>query len=179
MVRTIAENHSEPIRLFTTGGAGTGKIHLLKRIYHEASKVFSNTNGENLEEIHTLICAPTNAGAFNTNSDTIHATFMIGEQMYSISENQINTLRFKLDGLMIVFINEISLIDQSLWKEFHARLAQIMSTSGACIHFRNISIVAVGDFYQLPPVFGLPHYVRNNIIDYWTDLFEYFELTIC
>ncbi|CAF0892495.1 unnamed protein product [Didymodactylos carnosus] len=82
----------EPIRLFTTGGAGTGKTYLSKCMYYEASKILTHANNKIAEEIRTLICTSTNTTALNTNSDTIHANFMIGEQMSAISESQMNTL---------------------------------------------------------------------------------------
>jgi len=39
--------------------------------------------------------------------------------------------------------------------------------------------VAVGDFYQLPLVKGIPLYLSINVVDYWQSLFEYSALTIC
>ncbi|CAF4809889.1 unnamed protein product, partial [Rotaria sp. Silwood1] len=64
------------------------------------------------------------------------------------------------DGLCLLFIDEISLVDRSLWRDLHTRLGQIMYKSGANTFFGNVSIIAVGDFYQLPPVKGVPYIYR-------------------
>jgi hypothetical protein len=167
------------LRLFITGGAGTGKSHLLKCIYYETTKILNEMNNDKNNEIRTLICAPTNAAALNMNCTTIHSTFKIGIKNFSLSENILNTMRSKLDSLCLLFIDEISLVDQSLWRELHTRLSQITHKTGSNIYFGNVSIVAVEDFYQLPPVKGIPLYLSNNVIDYWQNLFEYCELTIC
>ncbi|CAF5146115.1 unnamed protein product, partial [Rotaria sp. Silwood1] len=146
-LRKRANQDIDCLRLFITGGAGTGKSHLLKCIYYEATKILNEINNDNSNEIRTLICAPTNAAALNMNCTTMHSTFKI--------------------------------VDQSLWRELHTRLSQITCKTGSNIYFGNVSIVAVGDFYQLPPVKGIPLYLSINVIDYWQNLFEYSELTIC
>ena len=178
-LRKNVDANTDSIRLFVTGGAGTGKSHLLKCMFYEAAKILNKIDDGTTNEIRTLICAPTNAAALNMNCNTIHSTFKIGIKNFNISENILNTMRCKLESLVLLFIDEISLIDQSLWRELHTRLGQITQESGSNIYFGNISIVAVGDFYQLPPVKGVPLYLSNNVVDYWQNLFEYAELTIC
>ncbi|CAF3370960.1 unnamed protein product [Rotaria sp. Silwood1] len=178
-LRKRANQDIDCLRLFITGGAGTGKSHLLKCIYYEATKILNEINNDNSNEIRTLICAPTNAAALNMNCTTMHSTFKIGMKNFNLSENILNTMRSKLDSLCLLFIDEISLVDQSLWRELHTRLSQITCKTGSNIYFGNVSIVAVGDFYQLPPVKGIPLYLSINVIDYWQNLFEYSELTIC
>jgi hypothetical protein len=85
------------------------------------------------------------------NCNTIHITCKVGIKNFSISENILSKMRSKLDGLVLLFIDEISLIDQSLWRELYTRLRQIAQQTGSNIYFGNVSIVAVGDFYQLLP----------------------------
>ncbi|CAF3792202.1 unnamed protein product [Rotaria sp. Silwood1] len=178
-LRKIANENTESIRLFITGGAGTGKSHLLKCMFYEAKKILNKMNHGQSNDIRTLICAPTNAAALNMNCSTIHCTFKVGLKNFNLSENVLNSMRSKLDGLCLLFIDEISLVDRSLWRDLHTQLGQIMYKTGANTFFGNVSIIAVGDFYQLPPVKGVPLYLSNNVVDYWQNLFEYYELTIC
>ncbi|CAF1463104.1 unnamed protein product [Rotaria sordida] len=178
-LRKIANENTDSLRLFITGGAGTGKSHLLKCMFYEANKILNKMNDGQSNDIRTLICAPTNAAALNMNCSTIHSTFKVGLKNFNLSENVLNSMRSKLDGLCLLFIDEISLVDQSLWRDLHTRLGQITHKTGTNTYFGNISIIAVGDFYQLPPVKGIPLYLSNNVVDYWQDLFEYSELTIC
>ena len=58
-LRRLHDANIEPIRLFVTGGAGTGRSHLLKCLHYEATKIFCRKKhlqvDENIDVIHTLI----------------------------------------------------------------------------------------------------------------------------
>ena len=43
--------------------------------------------------------------------------------------------------------------------------------------FGNVSVIAVGDFFQLPPVNGKALYADAEVIDLWSSLFSVVELT--
>ncbi|XP_074649026.1 ATP-dependent DNA helicase PIF1-like [Tubulanus polymorphus] len=58
----------------------------------------------------------------------------------------------------------------------HGRLRQIKQCPDYS-PFGNVSVIAVGDFYQLPPVKGKPlNSPPDNGVDLWTDVFEIVEL---
>ncbi|XP_058496018.1 uncharacterized protein LOC131466640 [Solea solea] len=61
------------------------------------------------------------------------------------------------------------MVNHNLLAYIHGRLCQ-MKQSG------NICVIAVGDFYQLPPVKGKPLYVEDFNIDLWS-LFSVVQLT--
>nr|XP_057908497.1 uncharacterized protein LOC131104874 [Doryrhamphus excisus] len=92
--------------------------------------------------------------AYNLNATTIHSTLSIGKDTrlpYTpLGEETVNSLR--------------------------AKLRQIKQT-GDYAAFGNVSIIAVGDFYQLPPVKGKPLYVEDATLNLWTSLFRVVELT--
>ncbi|CAF5174403.1 unnamed protein product, partial [Rotaria magnacalcarata] len=172
----------EPLRLFITGGAGTGKSHLLKCLHYEATRIFSRKKqldpDENINEIHTLITAFTGAAAVNVGGLTIHSAFGIGTQFQSLNNqlscDKLNSYRCKLQSLKLLFVDEVSLIQANLWGAMHSRLTQIMGVHSNTIIFGNIAIIAIGDFYQCSPVACSSIY--SSLL--WSDHFEYVELKI-
>ncbi|CAF1381764.1 unnamed protein product [Rotaria magnacalcarata] len=172
----------EPLRLFITGGAGTGKSHLLKCLHYEATRIFSRKKqldpDENINEIHTLITAFTGAAAVNVGGLTIHSAFGIGTQVQSLNNqlscDKLNSYRCKLQSLKLLFVDEVSLIQVNLWGAMHSRLTQIMGVHSNTIVFGNIAIIAIGDFYQCSPVACSSIY--SSLL--WSDHFEYVELKI-
>ncbi|CAM4800160.1 unnamed protein product [Rotaria magnacalcarata] len=181
-INRLHNSDVEPRRLFITGGAGTGKSHLLKCLHYEATRIFSRKKhlvpDENIDEIHTLITAFTGAAAVNVGGVTIHSAFGIGTQSNRIndhlSSDKLNSYRCKLHSLKLLFVDEVSLIQASLWGAMHSRLTQIMGIHSNTAIFGNVAIIAIGDFYQCSPVAATGIY--SSLL--WSDHFEYIELKI-
>lgn len=64
------------IHLFVTGGAGTGRSHLIKLIY-QTIKLQLRKEGDNPECRKGLLLAPTGTAAFNIDGMSIHAGFLL------------------------------------------------------------------------------------------------------
>ncbi|CAF4666955.1 unnamed protein product, partial [Rotaria socialis] len=181
-IKRLHNPQVEPLRLFITGGAGTGKSHLLKCLHYEATRIFSRKKqldpDENINEIHTLITAFTGAAAVNVGGVTIHSAFGIGTQFQSLnnqlSSDKLNSYRCKLQSLKLLFVDEVSLIQSNLWGAMHSRLTQIIGVHSNTTIFGNIAIIAIGDFYQCSPVASSSIY--SSLL--WCDHFEYVELKI-
>ena len=77
------------------------------------------------------------------------------------------TQQQKLSHLMLVIIDEISMVGSNMLLEIHKRLQQIKGVSPD-ITFGGVSILAVGDLYQLPPV-GQPE-VFSTVSDSYAQL---------
>ncbi|XP_070548380.1 uncharacterized protein [Ptychodera flava] len=165
--------------MFLTGGAGTGKSHLIKAVYYEATRILARIL-PNPDDVSVLLTAPTGVAAFNINANTIHSTFSIAidaQLPYQpLGEEKINTLRSKLSSLQILIIDEISMVDKKLLGYVHGRLRQIKQT-GDQLPFGGVAVIGVGDFYQLPPVKGKALYVNSEGVDLWNDYFSIAELT--
>ncbi|XP_069122503.1 uncharacterized protein [Argopecten irradians] len=168
----------EPLHVYLTGGAGTGKSHLIKAIYYEVTRLFAPTL-QNPDDISVLLVAPTGVAAFNIGGSTIHNAFSIPVDAKSnyqpLGDERINTMRSKLGQLQLLIIDEISMVDKKLLSYVHGRLRQIKQT-GDHSPFGKVSVLAVGDFYQLPPVKGKALYTRDIYYDLWNDNFSIVEL---
>uniref|UniRef100_A0A8P4K4J2 ATP-dependent DNA helicase n=1 Tax=Dicentrarchus labrax TaxID=13489 RepID=A0A8P4K4J2_DICLA len=166
-----------PLRVFVTGGAGTGKSHLIKAIQYEAMRLLSR-GCRNPDDICVLLTAPTGIAAHNLHAGTIHSSFGIGKDVrlpYTpLGEEKLNSLRAKYSNLQLLIIDEISMVDHKLLAYIHGRLRQIKQ-SGGYSPFGNVSIIAVGDFYQLPPVKGKALYLDDISVGLWTE-FQVAEL---
>ena len=178
-LETVWGEKPQQIHLFVTGGAGTGKSHLIKAIHYELSRILAQLC-TNPDDTTVLITAPTGVAAYNIGAATIHNTFCIGTDVrlpyQPLGEEKINSLRAKLSNLQLLIIDEISMVDTRLFAYIHGRLRQIKQ-SGDHSLFGKVSIVAVGDFYQLPPVKGKPLYSDMPGLNIWNDHFEIATLT--
>ncbi|KAK6168715.1 hypothetical protein SNE40_019901 [Patella caerulea] len=175
----IHNKNPEQFMLFLTGGAGSGKSHIIKCIYFEASRLLARIS-DSPDDTTVAMMAPTGVSAYNISSSTIHAMFNLPIHItlpyIGLSSDKVNTLRSKLGNLEILIIDEISMVDHKLLCYIHGRLRQIKQTPDHVL-FGNVSIIAVGDFYQLPPVKGRALYSDNEIVNLWQDNFKLVQLT--
>ena len=75
-INSLQPNEIETINLFITGGAGTGKSHTIKAIFHAAVKTFRHATLEP-EMTAVLLVAPTGVAAINKNGTTINSALAI------------------------------------------------------------------------------------------------------
>jgi hypothetical protein len=98
-----------------------------------------------------------------------------------MSQNVTNTIRHKLLELKLLIIDEISLVGARTLELLDKRLSQIFNSK---LPFGNVSIIVLGDLYQLSPimdnyVFEInTHNAFNHISGpYLWRMFSFFELT--
>lgn len=175
-LETIGGRQPSQLQVFINGGAGTGKSHLIKSIYYELSRLFAPFLA-NPDDMSVLLTAPTGVAAFNIGGATIHSTFAIPGngalpiEYQPLGDDKLNTLRTKLGQLKLLIIDEISMVDKKLLTYIHGRLRQIKQTRDFT-PFGNVSVLAFGDFYQLPPVKGKPLFINDCYFDLWNDSFK-------
>ena len=131
--------------------------------------------------------APTGVAAFDISGMTLHSALLLGTSKYAgfqpLSHDRLNTLRTKLANLALIIIDEVSTIGSNMLLEIHKQLQQFKGVL-ADVTFGKVSILAVGDLYQLPPV-GQPWLFTTVSDSYaqlyrsgslWVDKFELSEI---
>ena len=178
----VAGQNPDPLHIFITGGAGTGKSHLIKAVHYEASRIFSKTLSEP-DGVSVLLSAFTGTAAFNIGGNTLHHLFSLPKFMplpyEPLKEQSLSEMRVQLRDMQILIIDEVSMVYKKLLYYVHERLVQIKKCKQP---FGGVSVIAVGDFFQLPPVKQRKDerlYLRNAQypVDYWVELFSVIELT--
>ena len=177
-IRYAKGDQPEPFYLHVTGGAGTGKSHLIKCIYNEATKLLKNHDDP--EQATVVLTAPTGTAAFNIGGFTIHSVFKIPKNAKAVyeplSNDSVNTLQAQMSGLKILIIDEVSMVDRKILAYIHGRLKQVkcLRSSDREHLFGGVCVLAVGDFYQLPPVKAQPVCLPNIAYgsDMWNDHFQ-------
>ena len=180
-MQTVHGERPDPFYIHVNGGAGVVKSHVIKCIYNEANKVLRN--GTSPDDTTVLLASPTGTAAFNIGGHTIHSVLKIPRQgkYRPLTDDTLNTLQAQLHSLKIMIIDEISMVDRRVLSYISGRLRQIKQVRGSepSAQFGYVSILAVGDFYQLPPVraASLMRPDASHGIDLWHDSFEVFTLT--
>ncbi|XP_062597515.1 uncharacterized protein LOC134258932 [Saccostrea cucullata] len=177
------KNEEKALYAFLTGGAGVGKTVLVKSIYQALIRHFNKQPGSNPDDPKVLLAAPTGKAAFLINGNTIHNLFQIpasqGFSYKPLRSERLNTLRCKFQSTKLIIIDEISMVGNRMLQYIHQRLQQITGTSKL---FGGISVLAVGDLYQLKPVFD--GWIYENLRDdygplatnLWKDNFKMYHL---
>ena len=178
------KTRGEPMHVFLTGGAGVGKTVLVRAIHQSLIRFYNKKPGANPDEAKVLLAAPTRKAAFMMKGNTIHSLLHIfanqGFKYKPLTADKLNTLQAKFREAKVLIIDEISMVGNKLFNYINLRLQQIM---GSKHPFGGLSILAIGDFYQLKPVFDA--WIFNPLSnDYgplatnmWQEYFQVFQLT--
>ena len=171
----------EPIYVFLSGGAGEGKSVVIRALYQSLYRMLNLRDGESPDDIRVLLCAYMGTAAFNIGGNTICSVFH--KKMYQtnqmMSADELNTFRIKYRNMKVVIIDEISMVGKRTFDFIDTRLQQL---TGVRAPFGGLSVIAVGDFYQLKPVGD--RLVFRNLVDdakslapnSWKDHFKIYEL---
>ncbi|XP_047245588.1 uncharacterized protein LOC124882907 isoform X2 [Girardinichthys multiradiatus] len=182
-IQRVCGLNPDPFFFYINGGAGTGKSHLIKCIHSEATKILSrmSTHAEeaDISNPTVLLTSFTGTAAFSINGYTLHSLLKLPRSLRPPIQglgNQLDEVRSELFNAEIIVIDEISMVSKPLFAYVDARLKQIKGTQRP---FGGMSVLAVGDFYQLPPVRqSKPLCVYDpEHIDLWQEHFQMITLT--
>lgn len=176
-----------PFKIFLSGSAGVGKSKVINTLYQVITNYYDNLPGGDLDKIIVLLCAPSGKAAFLINGATLHSAFALPINQFGVNLPQLscdlaNNIREKLSKMQMLVIDEISMVSCTVLGYIDTRLRQIKGVNQS---FGGVSVLAVGDLNQLPPVRDKPVYQiskRNEMAPFmdvnplWNE-FEYYELT--
>ena len=182
----LIKTSDEPFYCFLSGGAGVGKSHVTKALYQAALKYYNTKAGDNFAEIKVLMLAPTGKAAYNIKGNTIHSALAIPacqslKTYKRLDSSRLNSLRCQLGGIKLIFIDEISMVGNTMFNvQINNRLKDI---KGSSLPFGGVSIIAIGDLFQLQPVMDNYIFKDMDSLEYgilapniWQELFQMFEL---
>lgn len=130
--------------IFITGAAGVGKSVVVNELKSHLSK----------HNRKFYIVAPTGIAALNVGGCTLHSWAGVGLAKGTEEECYRDALRRRKNVTWwqqceVLIIDEISMLDPFLFRKLNYVAQKIRNTK---IFFGGIQLVAVGDFFQLPPV---------------------------
>ena len=172
----------EPVYAFLTGGAGVGKSVVIRALYQSLFRILNLKDGENPDDKRILLCAYMGFAAFNISGQTICSAFhrkMYQKGTNHLAADELNTFRTKYRHLKIIIIDEISMVGNMTLSFIDTRLQQLMGTREV---FGGLSVIAVGDLYQLKPVgdylisLDLKKGASSLGRNLWKELFTMYEL---
>ena len=119
----------DPLRLFITEGAGVGKSFLMKTICIFLNKTFNLYSGSP-DKPKVLLFAPTGVAAININETAINSGLSIppyvnGYTLPRLSDSERGRLRNLYSEVLVVLIDEISMVSNIRLLHIHKRLCEI------------------------------------------------------
>ena len=138
--------------IFLSGPGGTGKSHVINLIRRDVIHFFQLTGKVDPDDPLVLLTAPTGSAAFHISGMTIHSALQLNSKNApSISYETKAVLFQKLQQLKLMVIDEISMVGSQQFQDINTHLCKILHGDIKKNDFGGISMLLVGDLYQLPP----------------------------
>lgn len=134
--------------VFLTGSAGSGKSYTI-------SQFIQYLKDHKIRESAVAITATTGIAATHIGGKTIHSFSMMGIKDEMTNEAILNLMKKReknvdeIKKAKILIIEEISMLHR---KQFELASRIISCVRGSSLPFGGLQVIALGDFYQLPPV---------------------------
>uniref|UniRef100_A0A1X7UUS6 ATP-dependent DNA helicase n=1 Tax=Amphimedon queenslandica TaxID=400682 RepID=A0A1X7UUS6_AMPQE len=176
------ESMPSPFCTFITGGAGTGKSHVISVIKKHLERAYIGAGNA------CILMAPTGVAAFNIGGLTIHQALSLSVEhgnstgYRKLGAERLMELRQSWKYVNTIIIDEISMVSYLTMSFIHQRLTEIKGTDDSEVLFGGLNVIAVGHFFQLPPVrdkfvFQDGRGYNPGSTHLWRDEFKLIELT--
>ncbi|KAG2193629.1 hypothetical protein INT47_007461 [Mucor saturninus] len=150
------------------------KITLADRLGKEQFyALLSKLNRFGNEYSPVLLTAPTGKAAFNIQGQTLHNAFQLpvsqndNAALGALSASVSHFMSVGLKDVRVLIIDEISMVGVKIFGLIDQRLRTIFD---ATLPFGGISVIVLGDFFQLSPVAAKPLYTSKQIMRQRDDL---------
>ena len=132
--------------VFVTGSAGTGKSTFIRWMQHEFDGAI-------------LVAAPTGMAAINIDGQTLHRLCSLPPAFILKPDIKLDERRLDIRKARVLIIDEVTMVTANLLDAVSAYLKKNRDDERP---FGGLSIVIVGDLFQLPPI------VTNSVRDLFT-----------
>ena len=186
-MKSFAVKKQLPIYYFLTGGAGVGKSVVIETLYQGLVRLFGSKEGDNPDEVRVMLTAYTGKAAKNIGGIHLHKQFNFpiacAANAIHIDFDKLGDLNRKFKNLEVIIIDEISLVSNNIFRVTDIYCRKFLKKMKE--FFGGISVIAVGDFYQLQPFGYNASWIFNDLkkdydafcINDWKDKFQIHELT--
>ena len=141
----------DPFYIFLSGGGGVGKSFLVKLIAEYCRRMLQ-FDGQKSEQPSIILTASTGKAGAEINGVTLHSAFSLKIKLPTDlkgDKQKCSKLHEKYRFLKIIILDEISMISDDTFIDFSVAMQDIMGNDE---DFGGVSVIASGDFLQLPPV---------------------------
>ena len=154
-----------PPHLMVHGAAGTGKTTVIDLVSQWGQSTLLKA-GDSPEQPYILKVAFTGTAAANIGGQTLTSTFsfQFGNRHFALSDKKRDKTKVALKNLMMVIIDEISLVKADMLYQLDIKLQEIKEKKGE--PFGGVMIGAYGDIFQLKPVCGRYTFAEPSNVQY-------------
>ena len=168
-----------PFKIFLSGGAGVGKSFLVKLITETLKRTLKEPTQNFADQPSVIVTASTGKAAANIEGTTVHTAFKLplygkcSSTIKKLSDKQISDLQIKFKFLKVLLIDEVSMVGQKTFENLNIELQKINRKNQS---FGGVSVLLIGDFFQLVPVSQQSIYSPKDLDFTWEE-FLLHELT--
>ena len=139
--------NEQPVYLFISGNAGTGKSFLVKLLI-EAVKMIKIKAGDDLKKPPVIVMAPTANAAFIICGKTIDSVLgflpMDGNRYTQASAGKMAKMKFEYEDVQVIFCDEISMFGSMKLLRINYRIQDLADGDRSQEYMGGISFVASG-----------------------------------
>ena len=133
----------EPVHLFESGGGGSRKSHLLRKIHQVVTKTFMY-NGGDPDKPRVTCTHWCSSCEYWWHYYLLWLRHKLQGTVLPINDKQKASLQNKLSEVMLLITDEISIVLQTLFYQINFRLIEIFGVNKP---FGGLSVVVCDDFY--------------------------------
>ncbi|KAL7825638.1 hypothetical protein SRHO_G00340310 [Serrasalmus rhombeus] len=127
--RKVLNENPQQFFYYVAGTAGTGKSHLIKSVYAQATKILQKlpcvSEEVDISKATVLMTAFTGCASHNINGKTLHALLKLPRSLkppYRGLGNTLDEMRANFSNVQIMIIDEISMVSKPLFAYVNRRL---------------------------------------------------------